>query len=1233
MGGDPGKECSHESAPDVALAPLSLARPHRPDAAPAAGALAFPALFSGPGGAADACPDHPRADDGRPDRGDRHGRPGGEKKGSGLFFEQKWCRFTDTEQARGRGALPVETNVFCTRGSPMNKYIRASLDSFSMRRQREKRQRVQRLRTARGRCRLQVDLLESRFAPAAGDVLTLGVIGDFGVASSILNLGNAIVGTPDGEGDVAKLVHSWDPSSLISLGDNNYLAGEQFDTNITVDLQLGIALGKISADNAARALGVVSSLPIPGLITTTGVTTKDSFTVTGLPVALNQLAVGMAVYDTSPDPDPTAAIIPFPTGPESPFFATITSIAGTDNDVTITLSLPADQTTTSGTPAKITLLPENISLQSLDGLSHIDRNIGRYYSDFIYPYVASTPPTPSSGQFGNGSPTGTNRFFPTPGNHDWADPFSDGGASTSDLTIALPSRTVEVIGTLKEPLAPPFQITVNDKSLLTVGMSVLGPGLPTVDPSTPTNFDKSVLSLFRIQSIDTNAPSVNFTGNTTTGSTIIDHVSSLDGLADGMAVSDGGSILPGTTIANLDNSDPSNLKITLSQMIQGAGMNAVSFSAANYTINLTISFPYPGKLAPDGASNSTYQFIPIFTSPTSLAFAPGNLDPYLNYFAGLNPTNSPGFQIGTTIVNGAPVPLAQPYYYSYTAGTTSTGRPLIEFFSFDSEPADPNLLRNPSFDFTGNTTVGSELITGVSTSFINNMLAVGMEVSGTGIPPGSTIAKMDAAGGTITLDQNATATANMVSLSLRPAVNFTADIEADGVTITDVPKDLPNLLYGGIYAYAPGMEITGTGIQPGTKIKSVDPMDNTITLDTPATPGTQVALSFLTPFNVANSNEGVWLKTAMANSQAVWKIPYFHHSPYSSSNELDEGPNGVWMRLPFQQWGASAVMYGHVHNYERFSETDPAISGVSPAGTVAIPYFLNGSGGAPITAFQGPVDPGSQLRYNGEFGAMKVIASEGNLNLQFINVFGAVIDQVNLSAPPTPGVIPLVSQGDIYHYHLHSADNVSQNQAFLIGLYHVVLNRDPQTTELTPWLNALNAGATRDSVVQSFWNSPEHRGLEVASYYQEFLHRSAAPAEEAGWVAQLLSGVPESVVVQEFLGSPEYQALYSSATDYVNSLYVNLLGRTAGPAEVAGWVSKLNTGALTRAQVASGFLSSDESFKLAVDNDYTIFYHRPADALGEAGWISELRTGAQTYGSLAEAFLGLPEFYIKAQVP
>ncbi len=39
----------------------------------------------------------------------------------------------------------------------------------------------------------------------------------------------------------------------------------------------------------------------------------------------------------------------------------------------------------------------------------IDRNVGRLYSDYIYPYL---------GEYGQGSPSGENRFWPSIGNHD-----------------------------------------------------------------------------------------------------------------------------------------------------------------------------------------------------------------------------------------------------------------------------------------------------------------------------------------------------------------------------------------------------------------------------------------------------------------------------------------------------------------------------------------------------------------------------------------------------------------------------------------------------------------------------------------------------------------------------------------------------------------------------------------------------------------------------------------------
>lgn len=50
-----------------------------------------------------------------------------------------------------------------------------------------------------------------------------------------------------------------------------------------------------------------------------------------------------------------------------------------------------------------------------------DRNIGKYYSSFIFPY---------KGAFGSGSPSGTNKFWAVPGNHDVSCCWAASGSQT-----------------------------------------------------------------------------------------------------------------------------------------------------------------------------------------------------------------------------------------------------------------------------------------------------------------------------------------------------------------------------------------------------------------------------------------------------------------------------------------------------------------------------------------------------------------------------------------------------------------------------------------------------------------------------------------------------------------------------------------------------------------------------------------------------------------------------------
>ncbi len=131
----------------------------------------------------------------------------------------------------------------------------------------------------------------------------------------------------------------------------------------------------------------------------------------------------------------------------------------------------------------------------------------------------------------------------------------------------------------------------------------------------------------------------------------------------------------------------------------------------------------------------------------------------------------------------------------------------------------------------------------------------------------------------------------------------------------------------------------------------------------------------------ASSVQGQWLKSALANSSATYKLVFFHHPAYSSGGM---GSN-TYMQWPFQQWGATAVFNGHDHDYERILKNN-------------FPYFVDGLGGESIVGFGSTVS-GSQVRYAGDYGAMKLDATDTALTLQFITRTGQVIDTYTIAAP------------------------------------------------------------------------------------------------------------------------------------------------------------------------------------------------------------------------------------------
>ncbi|MCA9158884.1 MAG: metallophosphoesterase [Planctomycetales bacterium] len=130
----------------------------------------------------------------------------------------------------------------------------------------------------------------------------------------------------------------------------------------------------------------------------------------------------------------------------------------------------------------------------------------------------------------------------------------------------------------------------------------------------------------------------------------------------------------------------------------------------------------------------------------------------------------------------------------------------------------------------------------------------------------------------------------------------------------------------------------------------------------------------------SSSVQALWLRDGLANSQETFNVVYFHHAPYTSGNAT------YAMQWPFKQWGADAVLAGHQHQYERLS-----VDG--------LPYFVNGLGGAEIVPF-GSTAAGSQVRYNADFGAMRLTTGSTTLQFEFLSIGGGgtLIDSFTIDA-------------------------------------------------------------------------------------------------------------------------------------------------------------------------------------------------------------------------------------------
>jgi hypothetical protein len=306
-------------------------------------------------------------------------------------------------------------------------------------------------------------------------------------------------------------------------------------------------------------------------------------------------------------------------------------------------------------------------------------------------------------------------------------------------------------------------------------------------------------------------PGINFTGTTSVGSTTVSNVSNISGIVAGQTVT-GPGIPVNTTIVSINPAG----SIVLSQAATAAGTvslnatsagGAITFSGStsvtvrdSKTTGLVLAAtalpaPPPPTFLTVFASGPITQAGPL-TNITTATFVASTsaiilTDPGNDFLGSVNLISTGSAPVAVNDTNGIQLGTVQLGTGSLAINAGATAGPTNDITQtpFAVGPATtfgvagvPGIgitggitETGPStVSFTGSTTNGSANVSNVLLSAGMFGLAVGESVTGPGIPAGTTITAINVATNTITLSQNATATASGIGLTATGMVFSTA---------------------------------------------------------------------------------------------------------------------------------------------------------------------------------------------------------------------------------------------------------------------------------------------------------------------------------------------------------------------------------------------------------------------------------------------------------------------------
>lgn len=229
--------------------------------------------------------------------------------------------------------------------------------------------------------------------------------------------------------------------------------------------------------------------------------------------------------------------------------------------------------------------------------------------------------------------------------------------------------------------------------------------------------------------------------------------------------------------------------------------------------------------------------------------------------------------------------------------------------------------------------------------------------------------------------------------------------------------------------------------------------------------------------------------------------------------------------------------------------------------------------------------------------------------------------------------------------------------AFVVRLYELVLDREPESDGRTYWVNQLATGKqSGGSVGYNFVFSNEYTskktddGSYIDMLYRVFLDRQPDASGKNYWTACLQDGMSREYLLYCFVSSAEYTSICKNyrinrgttpltqardknpnLTRYVGRIYKKALDRSYDEAGLNYWCNKVQSKQMTPEAVAEYFIVSPEFERKNLNNEeyvkvlYRTFMGRESDPDGLQYWVQKLNSGTSRKQVL-RSFSGAPEF-------